>query len=116
MVTSEVQDRVMLTGKHAVRDVMCKKCNYKLGWMYEMAMEESQRYKESKVILERALVREADAPAAVAAEPRPVPRDQVRAQAEARRKQREEEEAHLRMQAIMQQQMQQHHQHMQQQL
>ena len=110
MVTSEVQDRVMLTGKHAVRDVMCKKCNYKLGWMYEMAMEESQRYKESKVILERALVREADAPPGLCSESRPVPREVVRRQAEARKKQKEEEEAQRQVQQLVQQQLQQQHQ------
>lgn len=48
----------MLTGNHMVRDVYCKNCNYKLGWMYEFATDDSQRYKESKVILERALVKE----------------------------------------------------------
>lgn len=48
----------MLTGRHWVRDVFCKKCNTKLGWMYEYAAEETERYKEAKVILERALVRE----------------------------------------------------------
>eukprot|EP00095_Tigriopus_kingsejongensis_P001777 snap_masked-scaffold339_size202159-processed-gene-1.14 protein:Tk01777 transcript:snap_masked-scaffold339_size202159-processed-gene-1.14-mRNA-1 annotation:"low quality protein: protein yippee-like 5" len=53
---SEVQDRLMLTGRHMVRDVSCKKCSYKLGWMYEFALEESQRYKEGRTILERALV------------------------------------------------------------
>ena len=57
---SDVQDRVMLTGRHMVRDVFCKNCDSKLGWMYEYATDESQRYKESRVILERALVVEAD--------------------------------------------------------
>lgn len=41
---SEVQDRVMLTGRHMVRDVFCKSCDAKLGWIYEFAVEESQRY------------------------------------------------------------------------
>ncbi|TNM94802.1 hypothetical protein fugu_017561 [Takifugu bimaculatus] len=50
----------MLTGRHMVRDVSCKNCNSKLGWMYEFATEESQRYKEGRVILERALVRESE--------------------------------------------------------
>lgn len=40
---SNVQDRVMLTGRHMVRDVMCKNCEAKLGWMYEFATEENQR-------------------------------------------------------------------------
>ncbi|KAK6999724.1 protein yippee-like 5 [Biomphalaria glabrata] len=57
---SEVQDRVMLTGRHMVRDVSCKSCNSKLGWIYEFATEDNQRYKEGRVILERALVHEVD--------------------------------------------------------
>ncbi|XP_014671984.1 PREDICTED: protein yippee-like 5 [Priapulus caudatus] len=57
---SDVQDRVMLTGRHMVRDVSCKNCDAKLGWIYEFATEESQRYKEGRVILERALVMETD--------------------------------------------------------
>lgn len=46
----------MITGRHLVRDVLCAKCQTKLGWMYEYAMEDSQRYKEGKVILEEALI------------------------------------------------------------
>ncbi|XP_050598319.1 protein yippee-like 5 isoform X1 [Bombus affinis] len=57
---SEVQDRVMLTGRHMVRDVSCKNCDAKLGWVYEFATDENQRYKEGRVILERALVTESD--------------------------------------------------------
>ncbi|KRY50821.1 Protein yippee-like 5 [Trichinella britovi] len=56
----EVQDRIMLTGRHMVRDVSCKKCKVKLGWMYEFATDESQRYKEGRVILERALITESE--------------------------------------------------------
>lgn len=44
LVYSEVQDRVMLTGRHMVRDVSCKNCSNKLGWVYEFATEENQRY------------------------------------------------------------------------
>lgn len=50
----------MLTGRHMVRDVSCKNCDAKLGWIYEFATEENQRYKEGRVILERALVTESD--------------------------------------------------------
>ncbi|XP_065089814.1 protein yippee [Ochlerotatus camptorhynchus] len=57
---SPVQDRVMLTGRHMVRDVMCKNCKAKLGWMYEFATEESQKYKEGRVILEHALITETE--------------------------------------------------------
>ena len=51
---------MMLTGRHIVRDVTCKKCDAKLGWMYEFATEDGQRYKEGRVILERAMVTEID--------------------------------------------------------
>ena len=57
---SEVQDRVMLTGRHMVRDVLCKNCDAKLGWIYEFATEDNQRYKEGRVILERALITESE--------------------------------------------------------
>lgn len=57
---SGVQDRVMLTGRHMVRDVMCKNCKAKLGWTYEFATEESQKYKEGRVILEYALITESE--------------------------------------------------------
>lgn len=50
----------MLTGRHMVRDVSCKNCDAKLGWVYEFATEDNQRYKEGRVILERALVTESE--------------------------------------------------------
>uniref|UniRef100_A0A0N5AYP8 Protein yippee-like n=1 Tax=Syphacia muris TaxID=451379 RepID=A0A0N5AYP8_9BILA len=53
---SETQMRTMITGRHIVRDVSCKRCKAKLGWMYEYALNDPQRYKEAKVILERALI------------------------------------------------------------
>ncbi len=46
----------MLTGFHLVRDVYCISCHQKLGWAYDCAAEESQRYKEGKVILENAYI------------------------------------------------------------
>merc|ERR1712156_211647 len=52
---SEPSERIMLTGRHWVRDVSCKRCHYKLGWMYELAAEDEQTYNEGKVILEKAL-------------------------------------------------------------
>ena len=55
-----VEQRIMLTGDHWVRDVHCKKCQNKLGWMYEFATEDTQRYKEARTILEKALVMEKD--------------------------------------------------------
>jgi len=46
----------MLTGRHIVRDVFCKNCDTKLGWIYEYAEKETERYKEGKIILERGLI------------------------------------------------------------
>uniref|UniRef100_A0AC34GPA5 Protein yippee-like n=1 Tax=Panagrolaimus sp. ES5 TaxID=591445 RepID=A0AC34GPA5_9BILA len=54
----EMQQRNMMTGKHYVRDVHCKACDSKLGWMYEFAVDEEQQYKEGKVILEKNLINE----------------------------------------------------------
>ena len=48
----------MLTGRHTVRDVFCTVCSEKLGWCYEYANEESQRYKEGKVILEKLMIKD----------------------------------------------------------
>lgn len=53
---SDAQARSMTTGDHFVRDAYCKKCKLKVGWIYEFAKEESQRYKEGKVLLEKALL------------------------------------------------------------
>lgn len=56
IVFSEKDTREMLTGRHIVRDVYCKNCDTKLGWIYEFAMEDSERYKEGRVILEKELI------------------------------------------------------------
>ncbi|OAF64822.1 hypothetical protein A3Q56_07474 [Intoshia linei] len=48
----------MLTGRHIVRDASCINCKAKLGWFYEFANDENQRYKEGRIILERALITE----------------------------------------------------------
>uniref|UniRef100_A0A182KCT2 Protein yippee-like n=1 Tax=Anopheles christyi TaxID=43041 RepID=A0A182KCT2_9DIPT len=44
---SEPKNREMLTGQHAVREVECKNCKAKLGWVYECAKEQIQRRKVS---------------------------------------------------------------------
>lgn len=53
---SEVMQRNMITGMHYVRDVYCKGCSEKIGWMYEFAVPDEQRHKEGKVILEKAFI------------------------------------------------------------
>ena len=44
---------MLITGLHTVCDCHCITCNSVLGWKYEVAYEESQKYKEGKFILEK---------------------------------------------------------------
>ena len=48
------EERVLLTGLHAVADIFCDCCKTTLGWKYEQAFESSQKYKEGKFIIELA--------------------------------------------------------------
>lgn len=50
------EDRMLITGLHTVADIHCTCCNTVLGWKYEQAFEESQKYKEGKFIIEKAKV------------------------------------------------------------
>lgn len=52
-----LEDRMMLTGIHTVTDLYCAVCGVAVGWQYLEAFEESQRYKEARVILEVAKLR-----------------------------------------------------------
>uniref|UniRef100_A0A803NUV2 Protein yippee-like n=1 Tax=Cannabis sativa TaxID=3483 RepID=A0A803NUV2_CANSA len=53
IVSKDFQDRQLMTGLHTVADVYCKDCGEVLGWKYEKAYEQSQKYKEGKFILEK---------------------------------------------------------------
>ncbi|BDA48112.1 Protein yippee-like 4 [Coccomyxa sp. Obi] len=48
------EERLLMTGLHTVADIYCTSCSTVLGWKYERAFEESQKYKEGKYILEKA--------------------------------------------------------------
>lgn len=48
------EDRVLTTGLHTVCDIFCVTCEESIGWFYEQAFEESQKYKEGKFIVEKA--------------------------------------------------------------
>lgn len=50
------EDRLLITGLHTVADIYCAECQEVLGWKYEKAYEERQKYKEGKYILEKAKV------------------------------------------------------------
>jgi len=47
------EERVLTTGLHTVADITCVGCNDVIGWKYEEAYEEAQKYKVGKFILER---------------------------------------------------------------
>jgi hypothetical protein len=47
------EERTLITGLHVVCDIYCNCCQTILGWKYEEAYEESQKYKVGKFILEK---------------------------------------------------------------
>ncbi|KAG5557960.1 hypothetical protein RHGRI_008017 [Rhododendron griersonianum] len=56
VTVGEIEERMMMTGMHAVCDIFCVGCGSILGWKYETAHEKSQKYKEGKSVLERLVV------------------------------------------------------------
>ena len=50
--THKAVPRQLVTGAHIVSDVSCALCGSVIGWKYEGAEDESQRYKVGKFILE----------------------------------------------------------------
>ena len=54
------ENRLLLTGLHVVADIYCNACDTRLGWKYVEAFEESQKYKEGKFILEKAMIMKED--------------------------------------------------------
>ncbi|XP_057833612.1 protein yippee-like At4g27745 [Cryptomeria japonica] len=56
VMTGTKEDRQLMTGLHTVADISCIQCREILGWKYERAYEESQKYKEGKYILEKAKI------------------------------------------------------------
>jgi len=52
----EPNERNMTTGRHLVRDIECKECHRVVGWKYDKAFEQTEKYKEGKFILEAELL------------------------------------------------------------
>ncbi|KAL5068491.1 hypothetical protein RYX36_019378 [Vicia faba] len=50
------EDKELITGLYTTADVYCCDCNQVLGWKYEKAYQENQKYKEGKYILEKSKV------------------------------------------------------------
>ncbi|KAK3379428.1 yippee [Lasiosphaeria ovina] len=49
-------ERHMTTGRHIVRDIKCRECKDIVGWKYDKAFENAEKYKEGKFILEAELL------------------------------------------------------------
>ncbi|QPH16889.1 hypothetical protein C2857_001624 [Epichloe festucae Fl1] len=49
-------ERNMTTGRHIVRDIFCRQCKETVGWKYDKAYENPEKYKEGKFILEAELL------------------------------------------------------------
>nr|GMD51678.1 protein yippee-like At4g27745 [Ipomoea batatas] len=56
VIVGAKEDRHLMTGLHTVADVFCGDCHELLGWKYERAYEETQKYKEGKFILEKSKI------------------------------------------------------------
>ncbi|KAM5376378.1 hypothetical protein ACJZ2D_005600 [Fusarium nematophilum] len=54
--TGAPQERNMTTGRHIVRDIMCRRCKEYIGWKFDKAYEPSEKYKEGKLVLEAELL------------------------------------------------------------
>ncbi|KAG9247838.1 yippee-like protein [Calycina marina] len=55
-ISGEPSERNMTTGRHVVRDISCRQCKKTVGWKYDRAYENSEKYKEGKFILEAELL------------------------------------------------------------
>ncbi|GJN35037.1 hypothetical protein PR202_gb23764 [Eleusine coracana subsp. coracana] len=56
VVMGPKEDRQLMTGLHTVADIYCHDCREVLGWKYERADEEAQKYKEGKFIFEKSKI------------------------------------------------------------
>lgn len=54
--TGSSEDKMFKSGLHTISGIFCKVCEAKLGWRFDWAMEQDQKYKEGKFILERSLI------------------------------------------------------------
>ena len=56
VVVGAKEVRQLMTGLHTVADIYCNDYREVLGWKYERAYEETQKYKEGKFILEKSKI------------------------------------------------------------
>ncbi|TMW58362.1 hypothetical protein Poli38472_009921 [Pythium oligandrum] len=60
VTTGPPEERVLMTGLHVVVDVYCNACWSPLGWKYEDAEDEKEKYKIGKYVLELAKTHRGD--------------------------------------------------------
>jgi len=51
-----LEDSHMTTGIHTIRVIYCVVCQQNVGWKYEKAHNDDQKYKEGRFILEEGLI------------------------------------------------------------
>ncbi|CCW68191.1 unnamed protein product [Phytomonas sp. Hart1] len=51
------EQKELITGTHIVRDVFCTFCDKNIGWSYDFAHDEKERYKVHRFVLEYKLIR-----------------------------------------------------------
>lgn len=51
------ETKELMTGTHVVRDVFCNGCDKYIGWGYDFAHDDKERYKVHRFVLERQLIR-----------------------------------------------------------
>ena len=56
-IEGKLERKSMTTGVHEVKNIYCLYCQALVGWKYEKAEEESEKYKEGKFILEKACIK-----------------------------------------------------------
>ena len=52
-----VENKQLRTGMHATAPAFCKGCDKEVGWYYEHAYEENEKYKTKKTILEKKFIK-----------------------------------------------------------
>ena len=54
---SEEEEKQMITGRYTIRKIYCR-CLQEIGWRYIKSFQQDQKFKEDKVIIEKAFIRE----------------------------------------------------------
>ncbi|KAI3689032.1 hypothetical protein L2E82_46980 [Cichorium intybus] len=50
------REQQLITGRYVVADVSCSKCGEVLGWKYLKSLDDSQRYKIGRFIIEKSKI------------------------------------------------------------